>query len=117
MPDRSTVTVPAEDWAQLHRRLGFLEAQAMRPPVGAAPAAHARPPFAAAVQDRLDAPSGELPENAAPPWVLPLLRLLKGEARGNLARAWRLLPGHLPGGTALPEPQEAATVLLRLGLA
>lgn len=58
-----------------------------------------------------------LPENAAPSWVLPLMRLMKGEAQGNLGTAWRALPKHLPAGTALPSVTEAAQVLVRLGLA
>lgn len=58
-----------------------------------------------------------LPENAAPAWVLPLMRLMKGEACGNLGRAWQALPNHLPNGTALPSVEEAAQILVNLGLA
>ncbi len=58
-----------------------------------------------------------LPENAAPPWVLPLMRLMKGEAEGHLGRAWQSLPDHLPEGTFLPDADEAAKILVRLGLA
>lgn len=57
-----------------------------------------------------------MPENAAPPWVLPLMRLLKGEAAGNLGRAWQALPAHLPEGTPLPDVNEAAGILVRFGL-
>lgn len=45
------------------------------------------------------------------------MRLMKGEARGDLGRAWKALPAHLPRGTALPDVEEAATVLVTLGLA
>ena len=51
----------------------------------------------------------------APPWVLPLMRLIKSD--GSLAAAWHKLPDNLPPGVALPTVQEAATVLLRFGLA
>ncbi len=56
------------------------------------------------------------PENTAPAWVLPLMRLMKGEAGGNLGRAWQALPAHLPAGTKVPSMEEAAIVLLRLGI-
>jgi len=56
-------------------------------------------------------------ENTAPPWVLPLMRLMKGEANGNLGRAWRELPAHLPRGAVLPSVDEAARILVNLGLA
>ena len=57
-----------------------------------------------------------IPDNAAPSWVLPLMRLLKGEAQGDLTRAWADLPDHLPIGTSLPDVDEAASTLIRLGL-
>lgn len=55
-------------------------------------------------------------DNAAPPWVLPLMRLMKS-GHGDLASAWRDLPAALPEGVALPTPEEAATILVRFGLA
>lgn len=61
-------------------------------------------------------PETPLPPNAAPSWVLPLMRILRGEAQGDLASAWRALPAHLPAGTALPDAEEAAKVLVALGL-
>lgn len=64
------------------------------------------------------APAAEPPPatlNTAPAWVLPLLRLLKGHG-GNLGAAWRELPEHLPRGVALPTTEEAAIVLVGLGL-
>lgn len=51
----------------------------------------------------------------APPWVLPLMRLMK--AGDDLATAWRDLPAALPPGVELPTVEEAATVLVRFGLA
>jgi hypothetical protein len=56
------------------------------------------------------------PALTAPPWVLPLMRLMKGTG-GDLAAAWRDLPYALPQGVALPTVEEAATVLIRFGLA
>ncbi len=63
------------------------------------------------------APNEPTPENTAPAWVLPLMRLMKGEAQGNLGKAWQALPEHLPRGTALPSVKEAAQILINLGLA
>ena len=61
-------------------------------------------------------PKPTLPDNATPVWVLPLMRLLKGEAQGDLTTAWATLPQHLPHGTTLPNVDEAADTLIRLGL-
>nr|WP_321459676.1 DNA-binding protein [uncultured Cohaesibacter sp.] len=61
-------------------------------------------------------PERDLPVNAAPAWVLPLMRLMKGEAHGNLAIAWQALPDHVPTGTVLPDVEEAAEVMVRWGL-
>ncbi|KEY05911.1 DNA-binding protein [Brucella inopinata] len=63
------------------------------------------------------APTGPMPENTAPAWVLPLMRLMKGEAQGNLGKAWQALPTHLPKGATLPSVEEAAQILVNLGLA
>lgn len=54
--------------------------------------------------------------NTAPAWVLPLMRLMRGPAKGDIAVAWRDLPAHLPRGTVLPTPDEAALILVDLGL-
>jgi len=62
-------------------------------------------------------PPPDLPGNTAPQWVLPLMRLMKGEAGGDLGRAWKALPAHLPHGTPLPDVQDAAEILVRFGLA
>ncbi|MBN9332528.1 DNA-binding protein [Devosia sp.] len=50
----------------------------------------------------------------APPWVLPLMRLMKNDS--DLAAAWRDLPHSLPPGVELPTVEEAAMVLVRFGL-
>lgn len=55
-----------------------------------------------------------LPDNAAPPWVLPLMRLMKSE--GDWGRAWQALPDHLPAGILLPDVKEAAKILVRFRL-
>ena len=56
------------------------------------------------------------PDNTAPPWVLPFMRLLKGGANGNITAAWLELPRHLPAGVQLPTREEAAETIARLGL-
>lgn len=79
------------------------------------------PPLETATEGLFDLPypaaREPLPQNAAPPWVLPLLRLLKGSAGGDLGKAWQALPDHLPEGTLLPDVQDAAEILVRFGLA
>ena len=64
------------------------------------------------------APAPEMPPtNTAPAWVLPLMRLLRNEAQGDLAAAWQRLPDHLRAGTPLPDVNQAAKILVNLGLA
>lgn len=60
------------------------------------------------------APAAPLPQNAAPAWVLPLMRLLRSE--GDWGTAWRALPNHLAEGIALPDVKEAARILVALRL-
>lgn len=55
-------------------------------------------------------------DNTAPPWVLPFMRLMKGESEGNLGKAWAQLPKHLPPDVELPDETEAVKTLMRLGL-
>lgn len=57
-----------------------------------------------------------LAENTAPPWVLPLVRILRRETAGNLREAWQRLPDQLPPDVALPNVEEAATILVSLGI-
>lgn len=52
-----------------------------------------------------------------PPWVLPLMRLVKGTGNGDLGTVWRELPRHIPPGIALPSVEEVAAVLVSLGMA
>lgn len=56
------------------------------------------------------------PDNTAPPWVLPFMRLLKGGANGDITTAWLELPRHLPAGVQLPTREEAAETIAHLGL-
>lgn len=131
-PTRHGITrkATAEDWTRMNRRRGRALCYAYHVtalPPRAFDALIARiidlPPLDLDEEELFDlpyppAPAPEhMPENAAPPWVLPLMRLMKGEAQGNLARAWQALPAHLPVGTPLPDVDEAATVLVRFGLA
>jgi hypothetical protein len=55
-------------------------------------------------------------DNTAPPWVLPFMRLLKGGAKGDIGKAWRTLPKHLPEGIPVPSKKEVAETIVRLGL-
>lgn len=65
----------------------------------------------------MPAPLPAMPENTAPPWVLPLVRLLRTETGGNLGEAWDRLPDFLPPGIELPDVDEAVRVLIRFGIA
>ncbi len=65
-------------------------------------------------------PAPDEPEpvfNAAPPWVLPFMRLLKGEAQGDIGAAWMALPDNVPEGVQIPSLEDAADVLDQWGLA
>lgn len=62
-------------------------------------------------------PPPTLPENTAPPWVLPFMRLLRGGAQGDIGEAWRALPAYLPPGIPMPSEEEAAETILHFGLA
>ena len=55
--------------------------------------------------------------NTAPPWVLPLMRLMKTETGGSLSEAWQMLPERLPPDVALPSVEEAAAILIKFGIA
>jgi hypothetical protein len=71
---------------------------------------------APAVPEIVPPPPPPLPENTAPPWVLPFMRLFKGGAQGDIGAAWRALPAYLPPGIAMPTEEEAAEAIVRLGL-
>jgi len=57
------------------------------------------------------------PSNVTPVWLLPFWRLVKGQAKGDFAAAWKALPSHLPRSVSRPSIEEAAMVLAlhRLG--
>jgi hypothetical protein len=61
-------------------------------------------------------PRAPNPDNTAPPWVLPFMRLLKGGAHGDLSAAWQALPEQLHHSIPLPTMEEAAETIVRLGL-
>jgi hypothetical protein len=68
-----------------------------------------------------DVPTPEVPEpempptNTAPPWVLPLVRCLRGGNVTTVREAVAALPSSLPAGVACPTCEEAETVLRRFG--
>ena len=77
------------------------------------------PPIEADTEDLFTVPAAPvpeapMPENAAPPWILPLMRLMRTE--GDWGRAWCALPGHLPEGVQLPDVKDAAKILVQLKL-
>lgn len=53
--------------------------------------------------------------NAEPPWLLPLLRIIRAEG-GTVAQALSELPDSLPAGINCPSREEALEVLSRLGM-
>lgn len=55
----------------------------------------------------------EIPfSNVTPVWLLAYWRLIKGEAKGSYAEAWKALPNHLPRGVKCPSREEAAIILV-----
>lgn len=62
------------------------------------------------------APVPSIPENTAPPWVLPLLRIVRASGSLSVASAVEELPRHLPPGVACPSHQEAEDMLRKLGM-
>lgn len=55
--------------------------------------------------------------NAAPPWVLPLMRIIRRQGTAQpINRALEQLPRHLPDGVACPSFDEAIQVLRTLGV-
>lgn len=55
-------------------------------------------------------------ENTAPPWVLPLLRIVRETGNSSVAAALDELPRHLPPGVECPTHDEAEIVLSKLGM-
>lgn len=60
-------------------------------------------------------PSPPLPTNMAPPWVLPLVRCLRGDRSLTLREAVEELSVTLPPGMACPSRNEAEVILRRFG--
>lgn len=55
--------------------------------------------------------------NAAPPWVLPLMRIIRRQGASQpVSRALEQLPRHLPAGVACPSFDEAMQVLRSMGM-
>lgn len=57
----------------------------------------------------------KLPDNAAPPWLLPLMRIVRSERNLSVDDALRKLATSLPPGTPPPDRGEVAAVFARLG--
>ena len=120
MPDSLalTVNVSADEWDATRRRVVYLETLL----IGVADHAGLDAEWydverlAGLWGGRRLEPPPATPSNVVPAWVLPLMRLQRGEAEGELAYAWTMLPEVLPAGVAMPGEQEAAAVLLLHGL-
>jgi hypothetical protein len=54
--------------------------------------------------------------NTAPPWVLPLMRLIRGKPIVTLDEVMRQLPARLPAGMDCPSRQEVMNTLRGLGI-
>lgn len=83
---------------------------------GAAPAD--LPSFAPGLPDLLPAsprPPIRAPENAEPPWVLPLMRAIRSEHFETVQEALEALPRYLPAGVPCPTANDAEDTLRRLG--
>lgn len=52
----------------------------------------------------------------APPWLLPLMRVIRTEAPATIREAMGLLPRYLPKGVALPTVEDVLPELQRLGM-
>lgn len=50
--------------------------------------------------------------NVTPIWLLPFWRLVRGQAQGDFAAAYRMLPDHLPSRVKRPTKEQAAIVLV-----
>ena len=55
--------------------------------------------------------------NVTPVWLLVFWRLVRGEAGGDFAKAYRLLPDRIPAGTISPSIEECAAILAHYRLA
>lgn len=64
-------------------------------------------------KSRLKLPSS----NIIPYWLLCYWRLVKQETDGDLAKAWEMLPDHLPNCSFCPTVEQLAVALVDQGLA
>lgn len=55
-------------------------------------------------------------DNTAPPWLLPLVRIIKRQGARSLVEALADLPGQLPAGVQCPEVEEALYALRNIGM-
>jgi hypothetical protein len=55
--------------------------------------------------------------NVIPFWLLCYWRLVRGEAQGDFAKAWEMLPSRLPRGMKCPRIEVLAIALVDHGLA
>ncbi|MBF0334561.1 MAG: hypothetical protein HQL40_13095 [Alphaproteobacteria bacterium] len=75
---------------------------------------------AADVAPALAPPPAPLPapaaNSASPPWLLPLMRMIRTEAPATVREAIAILPEYLPAGISPPSMDEVLPTLRRLGL-
>lgn len=65
-----------------------------------------------ALESRLRYPAS----NVIPFWLLCFWKLVRNEANGDFARAWKILPDRLPIGTECPTIELLAVALVDHGL-
>ncbi len=88
--------------------------EAPRVELGAAPGSEEKPAIPAAPQaPQQPAPAAD--QGHVPPWVLPLMRIVRARADKSLSAAIGELARRLPSDVPCPTEQEAAVVLKRLG--
>jgi hypothetical protein len=61
-------------------------------------------------------PDSVAADDTAPPWLLPLMRMIRAETPATVNEAMDLLPRYLPRGIAAPSMEEATAALRRLGM-
>lgn len=98
-------SLPARAFDALVARIVDLPAPDASPIPGPAPALPALP-----------APEDTGEGNATPPWLLPLLRVIRTYAPATVPDALRALPEELPEGVSCPSLEEATDALRRLGM-
>ncbi|MGQ3674662.1 DNA-binding protein [Xanthobacter sp. TB0139] len=73
------------------------------------------PPGQAVQRRTIDTPDRKLPDNTAPPWLLPLMRIVRFDKEVGLNDAMYQLREIIPPGVSLPELDELAQALQRFG--